>query len=375
MKALGLHFTYKRNVLLFTAIILTIPLIFSCCSGNKSTKQKTRKHTNAVTQKVFSVIEPENHQTVNQGDSVSLFLSSDGNAAPDSIQIQHNNELVAHTKTGPLHFVFNAMDHLVGNQNLKVRIFFSDSISENHNLNLFVLPEAAPKQYSYKVIRAFYHDKRAYTQGLLYKDGKLFESTGKERRSSIRHIDIENGEIINKTALEPQFFGEGIAVVGNEIYMLTYVSQVGFVFDAVTLDIRRKFSLQTREGWGLTTYNNELIMSDGSASLYFFEPEYFTLNRQLEVCTNKGYQNNLNELEYTPYGLMANVYGHNYIVLIDINTGIVKGKVDLEALFPEDVPKNYDHVLNGIAYNNDKGTFYVTGKQWPVMYEITIDID
>ena len=155
--------------------------------------------------------------------------------------------------------------------------------------------------------------------------------------------------------------------------MLTYRAQMGFVFDPDNFEVKRQFNLQTGEGWGISTYNDTLLLTDGSSNLYFFLPDdYFTLVNQIEVCNDKGLVDNLNELEYTPMGLFSNVYGQDLIYIIDIRQGIVTHFLNLEDLFPKGVARDMDHVLNGIAYNQDSNTFYITGKLWPIMYEIKL---
>lgn len=366
-----IHHTRSFIVYPFAVILL---LIIACCSTNQSSSKKT-KNKPAKNAQLFKVASPEKNQVVKQGEMISLELTNKNGITLDSIKLSVNNTAVElHSNEGD-NYNFNITSPLVGSHNYQLQLFYSDSLSQSNSLNLFVLPQSIPENINYKVLRKFKHDPKAYTQGLLYRDGHIYESTGKKKQSSIRRINVETGEIVRKKALDPEFFGEGIAIVGKEIYMITYISQVGFVFDAVTFDLIRKFDLQTREGWGLTTYGDELILSDGSATLFFFEPQYFSLNHQLEVCDNKGLVSNLNELEHTPFGLFANVYGAKHIVLIDEKTGIVKGMLDLSDLFPSDLPEDYEHVLNGIAYNPDLNTFYVTGKQWPVIYELSLDVE
>jgi glutaminyl-peptide cyclotransferase len=369
------NFQTQKSVFFFAIALFSLPILFSCCSGNKTSGTKNKLPESKTPANVFEVFIKEGNKIVNQGDTFSFWLKTAADITPDSIELLCNNNLIALKHLGANNYSALALTNFVGSQVFKTKIFYSDSLTEKHQFELFVLSDQAPKIYSYKILRKFQHDPKAYTQGLLYFNGFIYESTGRKNQSSIRKINTQTGEVVNKKALEPEFFGEGITLINNEIFMITYVSQVGFVFDIETFDLKRKFNLQTREGWGLTTCGSELIQSDGSAKLFFFEPEYFSLTKEIEVCDNKGLISNINELEYTPYGLFANIYGENNLVIIDEKTGIVKAKVDLTDLFPKGVPVNYDHVLNGIAYNPDRKTFYVTGKQWPVMYEILINID
>lgn len=366
------NFSVRRA---FIPLLIAGILIFSCCSTNNSSQEKRQKKTSATIEKAFTLSSPEKGMVIRHGENFDISLVAKNNQNLDSIKLVQDDKAIPTTQISDLKYNCSLLSEMVGTHLYKLTAYYSDSLSETHTLKLFVLPNTTPSAINYKVVRSFDHDPKAYTQGLLYKDGYLYESTGKKKQSTIRKIDLTTGEVVRKKSIDPELFGEGIAVVGKEIYMITYISQVGLVFDAVNFDVIRRFDLQTKEGWGLTTYDNQLLLSDGTATLYFFNPEYFTLDKQIEVCDNKGLVNKINELEYTKYGLFANVYGKKHIVLIDPETGVVKGTLDLSALFPENVPDDFEHVLNGIAYNPEANTFYVTGKQWPVIYEITLSID
>ena len=158
----------------------------------------------------------------------------------------------------------------------------------------------------------------------------------------------------------------------DKLYQLTYRARVGFIYDKVTLELIRQFDLQVNEGWGLTDDGKNLIMSDGSSNLYLLDPEYLTQLDEIEVFDYKGMVPNLNELEYVDGRVFANIYGQTRIVDIDLQTGRVMGELDLKDLRPDGIEDDMDHVLNGIAYNPSTGHFYVTGKYWPVLYEIKI---
>lgn len=370
-KKLFAEFRTATGLLLLIIAVLS----FSCCS----TKQSKEKSSNAKQslkhqEKAFIIQSPKNNERISKGQMVNIELASKQKEQYDSITANIRGKKIELIPTNDDYkFQCNIQNESYGQIPIKLDIYLSDSLHENHLIKVLHLPKEEPKQLTYELIRSFPHDREAYTQGLIYKDGVLYESTGQQRRSSIRAIDPKTGDVIRKKALDPQYFGEGIAIVDNEIYMLTYRAQIGFVFDLVTFDLIKKFNLQTNEGWGLTILNDTILMSDGSANIYFFKPDdYFTLLGQKEICDNLGPITFLNELEYTPHGLYSNVYGKNFIYLIDIHQGIVTHSLDLTELFPENVSHDMDHVLNGIAYNNKTGNFYVTGKQWPVMYEIKI---
>jgi glutamine cyclotransferase len=362
-----IRFNIKFAFIIFPLLIF----IVSCCSSNPK-HAETKESKNPKKEYLFSVESPSSNDIVRIGESFGLRLASKKQRIPDSVVVLEKGLKMQAFKESDFIYKCLLNNKFSGRKNIDITIYYSDSLSEFHRVSITRLPSEAPKQLSFKIIRSIKHDPEAYTQGLFFYKGLLYESTGQPNRSSIRCIDPKTGEIIRKRKLEPQYFGEGIALIGDEIFMLTYREHKGFVFKLSDFELVREFDLQTEEGWGLTSDGEKLILTDGSAYVYYFTPEYFTLENQIEICNNERLVTNLNELELTPDGLYANVYGENYIVLIDLETGVVTKTLDLSAIFPNNIPKDMDHVLNGIAYNSSTKTFYVTGKEWPVMYEISI---
>jgi glutamine cyclotransferase len=230
----------------------------------------------------------------------------------------------------------------------------------------------APVPYSYQVVREYPHDVKAYTQGLQYDEGVLYEGTGNYGTSSVRKVDLETGEVLQIRNLEQSLFGEGITVMGNRIYQLTYKSQVGFIYDKSSFEQIQKVYYQNREGWGLTHNGEELIMSDGTNIIYFLDPDMFTVSRQLEVYDDKGPANSLNELEYIQGKIWANRYYTDEIVIIDPQSGKVEARINLKGILKTADRKPSTDVLNGIAYDSQSKRIFVTGKYWPKLFEIRI---
>ncbi len=349
-------------------------VLLSCCTTNKTSDTRKKDKKPQKHEKIFEVLSPTRTETIYLGETLNVKFTSKKGVVFDSAQTFMNNTPVESTLVSDLEISLKPLTEKVGRNNVSITIFFSDSLVEKHNVKILQLPKESPAIIDYDVIRSFPHDPEAYTQGLLYYDGFIYESTGQQNRSTVRKINPKNGEVLMKKALESRYFGEGLSRKGDELYMLTYHAQEVFVFDINNFDIKRKLTLQTTEGWGLEYDGEKMISSDGSPYLYFMDPEYFTLLGQMEVCNNLGLVDYLNEMEITPYGLLANLYTKDDIVLIDPNTGIVIGVLNLMDIKP-DVPAHPDYVLNGIAYNKKTNTFYVTGKQWPVMYEIKLNLD
>ena len=225
--------------------------------------------------------------------------------------------------------------------------------------------------YSYRVVRSYPHDRSAWTQGLVYKDGLLLESTGLYGHSSLRKVRLETGEVTELKALPDEYFGEGIALFDDRVVQLTWRSRIGLVYDASSLESVGSFAYST-EGWGLTHDGERLIMSDGSATLRFLDPTTFQLTGQLDVRDDRGPVTQLNELEYVRGAVYANVWQTDLIVIISPRTGRVVGRADLAGLLTQGELGQGADVLNGIAYDPDSDRLFVTGKLWPRVFEIVL---
>jgi len=354
---------------LFPVVLIT-GLMIACNSGQRKSVRNTK--STAAKEKFFRLKNPRQDQFFAFSDSLLFEFSALKNTVPDSVSIYYEGQLVHTETTTPLSFRRESVLNKTGRQNLRIKLFYNDSLSQTISLRLIILADEPPSRLSYEVIKTLPHDPGDFIQGLFYYRGFLYEGTGHETKSRLIKTNPENGKVILERRLDDKYFGEGITRVDDKIYQITYQHKVGFVYDLESFEKLREFDLQTMEGWGLCYDGENLIMSDGSSRLYFYGPIGFTLNNQLDVAHDKGLVNNLNELEYHDGVIWANVYGKTTIVKIDAATGIVTADLDLDALFPKDLPRDYDHVLNGIAYNPDHNSYYVTGKYWPVMYEIRI---
>ena len=231
-------------------------------------------------------------------------------------------------------------------------------------------PISAPV-YSYKVVNTYPHDPNAFTQGLVYRDGMLYESTGLRGRSDVRRVELESGRVLERRALLPLFFAEGLAVLHDRIYQLTWTSGIGFVYDRESMELVREFRYGI-EGWGMTHDGKRLIVSDGSEHLYFWDPETLQETNKLTVHDGGRRISNLNELEFINGEIYANVWMQDRIARISPETGKVLSWIDLTGILPlADRRANVD-VLNGIAYDEEKERLFVTGKLWPKLFEIEL---
>jgi glutaminyl-peptide cyclotransferase len=218
-------------------------------------------------------------------------------------------------------------------------------------------------------VRRHPHDSGAFTQGLLWHAGRLYESTGRYGESSLRMIDVESGNVVQRVDLGSQYFGEGIALHDGRLYQLTWREGVAFVYDPLTLRASGRVDY-TGEAWGLTSDGESLIVSDGSSYLTWVDPEGFSLRRTVRVTDGGRPVDQLNELEWIRGEIWANVWHSTQIVRIDPATGAVRGRLELAPLVPPVADR--EAVLNGIAYDEEGDRIFVTGKLWPVLYEIAV---
>jgi glutamine cyclotransferase len=232
------------------------------------------------------------------------------------------------------------------------------------------LAASLPRLYSYEVVTSYLHDPEAYTQGLQYVDGVLYEGTGLYGRSSLRRVDLESGTVEQQVDLADEYFGEGIYVLGERIYQLTWQSQVAFLYDRESFEVLDQFSYST-EGWGLTSDGQDLLMSDGSATIFRRDPQTFAEIGRFTVTEEGDPVNMLNELEYINGSLWANIWLTDEIVIIDPASGEVTARIDFAGLLPEEMADGAD-VLNGIAYDEENDRIFVTGKLWPLLFEIKL---
>lgn len=233
------------------------------------------------------------------------------------------------------------------------------------------VPQAAVQEYSVVSKEEIRHDLSAYTQGFFFYDGYLYESTGQYGESSFRKIDPETGKVLRKEVFPAKYFGEGSCVFDGRAYILTWYEGTCFVYDIETFTKLAEFPYQG-EGWGLTSDGRSLIMSDGTSTLSFRDPMTFLEQRTLTVKDGGREVQFINELEYIDGKIWANIYGLDEIYVIDPVSGKVTAKVDCRGLLDSPYRTSAVDVFNGIAYNHEDGTLYLTGKYWPRMYKVTV---
>ena len=362
------------GVILFSILFF----ISQSCSPGTGSKERPAA-PRSVPSRITSLVEPAGPVTIPLGEEIKVVLSIPDSVTVDSVNVFLGGKLkrtipgsMRDPESGKLEFTLPTSNERTGGSGLRLRLFFTGGKSENHSLQVTLLSNVKPVEYSYQIVNEYPHDVEAYTQGLEYVDGALYEGTGNYGTSSLRQEILETGEVTKIRDLDPSLFGEGITVLGERIYQLTYKSQVGFVYDKSTFEEIQKVYYQNSEGWGLTNNGKELIMSDGTNVIYFLDPEMFTINRQIEVFSDKGPADKLNELEYIKGKIWANRYYTDEIVIINPETGIVEGRINLKGILKPTERKPSTDVLNGIAWDRRGDRVFVTGKRWPLLFQIRI---
>lgn len=324
----------------------------------------SQKKTSSIS---FLSPEPGN---VYLGDTIKLQLNVPETETTDSIVYYVNDSLIDKSNSNePIYFDSSKLR--LGSQQLIARHYQNGELTER-KVSVTLLPHQAPQQISFSVVNSFPHDDGSYTQGLEYSDGFLYESTGEYGHSSLRKVDLKTGEVLQKTDLPKTQFGEGLTIVDNHIIQLTWREGVGLVYDKSSFEKVKEFSYQaSREGWGLCYDGEKLIKSDGSNRLYFLDKNtYAETGKYIDVYSQNGAVDNLNELEYINGKIYANIYLTDKIAIIDPATGIVEAELNLIGLLPQKDHKPDTDVLNGIAYDQENDRIFVTGKKWNTLFEI-----
>ena len=267
-------------------------------------------------------------------------------------------------------------DYGVGKHQISALIFYPEK-TKKENSFFEVLANKKPIVYGYNIINEYPHDTKAYTQGLEYYNGFLYETTGRHGQSTLRKVDPKTGKVLQQVSLDKKYFGEGMTIFNNKIYWLTWQAKKGFIYNLDTFKQEKEFKFnKSVEGWGLTHNNTDLIKSDGTHKIWFLDTETQKEKKSIQVYTNKYAVDNLNELELINGKIYANKYQQNAIVIIDPTTGIVEGIANLKSLKKE-MEKTQklvaqDEVLNGIAFDAENNRLFVTGKHWGKLFEIEL---
>jgi glutaminyl-peptide cyclotransferase len=366
MSKASLNMTHLIRSTIATALVLMI-FAFSCKTNNNkvSTVEQSSPHSIYL----VKVSEPSNGRLFKLGDNINLVLKLyNDKITPDSTIIFLNDKRIG--KVLGLNLILKTNELSLGTIIIRATAY-KEGQHQTASVSVMLKSNVAPKKYTYRVIKSYPHDPDAYTQGLFYKDGFLYEGTGQNGSSSVREVELETGKVIQSINLEHKHFGEGIALLNNKIYQLTWTSEVGFTYDFSAFKQIGTFNYNT-QGWGLTTNGKDLIMSDGSNTIHFMDPDNFSEIKHIEVFDNNDAIDSLNELEFINGDLYANVYQSDLIIIINPETGMVKGVIDFKGLLKDSDRTNHVDVLNGIAWDEVGKRLFVTGKLWPKLYQVEI---
>ena len=296
-------------------------------------------------------------------DKISFNIISTNNNIIDSIEYYLNDKLVSNE--------VKLVDYKVGENNVAAKIFSNNEIiSINQKFDIYSNIE--PEIMTYKVITEYKHDKNAYTQGLEFYNNQLYESTGLNGKSTLRKSDYKSGEILNIVKLDYEYFGEGLTIINDKIYQLTWKNNIGFIYDLDFNKIGNFDYGKSKEGWGLCNDGSFIYKSDGTNKIWILDPETLEEIRFIEVLTNRSKIKNINELEYIDGKIYANTYQFNRDVVIVINplNGVVEKVIDFSGIRDRVTQKPDLDVMNGIAYFD--GKIFVTGKNWDKLFEVEV---
>lgn len=362
-------FQYKqpimRNLVKIVLLSLLVGLTFQCCT---SKNQRSRRPVSAV-----SLYPNARNYILGQPLEIRVSTNTHGGDL-ESVHLYLNSELLLTSDQTDFSFAIDAL-HQLGDNVVRVTSRKTDGIENTRLLNFKVLSNKVPEVYRFNILRDYPHNNLHFTQGLEFHNNHLYEGTGEYGKSGIYKSDYVSGNVLLEKKLPESYFGEGITILNNKLYQLTYKEQTGFVYNLSDFALIDSFKFASKEGWGLTNDGTHLIMSDGTAFLTWINPITYEIEKQVQVADHQRVWQYINELEYVDGSIWANVWTTNQIVRIDAETGQILGSVDLEGILSimhQNQNQRID-VLNGIAYNKRTSTFFITGKLWPKIFEIEIE--
>ncbi|MCD2259217.1 glutaminyl-peptide cyclotransferase [Psychroserpens luteolus] len=339
-----------RSIKAFIITVLSVILI-SC--GNSGT-QKTS----------LSIVTDAKKNVAKLGETVKLSIKNPKDLEISSVNYTLNGIAVDET--------FTLDDERLGIQTITATVTYGDA-SEDISTKLTILNNQTPKVYGYNIINTYSHDITSYTQGLEFHNGELYESTGQYGESKLRKVDYKTGEVLQNIDLADQYFGEGLTIFNNTIYQLTWQEGIGFIYDVNTFEKTGSFTYgKSKEGWGICNDGKHIYKTDGTEQIWFLNPDTLVEEGKLQAYTNKGKIVELNELEWVNGKIYANRYQKNGVAIINPKNGAIEGVIDFSPL--KKLVKQHSglDVLNGIAYNPQTKTLFVTGKRWDKLFEVEV---
>jgi len=352
----------KKSLFPVFSILCLLIIFFSCSNKPK----RSRKPVSSIT------ILPKAKNYI-YGHAISVNVKTKiKNGEIDTINFYYNDSIIR--QTDQLDFTIKELKiNSLGKNSLRVTASKKDGVKNSRIISFNVISDTEPQKLQYSVINDYPHNKEFYTQGLEFHNNYLYEGTGEKGASGIFKINLSTGKILMQHLIDKQYFGEGITILNDKIYQLTYRSQKGFIYDLDDFSLIDSFQYRSKEGWGLTNDGHNLIMSNGTNELIWIDTSDFSEVKKIHVANNKGIINYINELEYIDKKIYANVYTTDLIIIIDPATGKVLSEINMEGII--NMYKNSSDTidyLNGIAYDAKKEKLLVTGKWWPRLFEIEV---
>ncbi len=304
-------------------------------------------------------------------ESIKIEVIDSSNKKIDSIVYSINNLKIGSVK-GNSKFSFALKDQKLGYQNLKANIYF-EGTNEVDSSRVELISDITPKVLTYTIVNTYPHDINSYTEGLEFYKDTLYESAGEYGKSRLLKTDYKTGKILKSLKLEDKYFGEGITIINDKIYQLTYKEHIGYIYDAKTWKLEKSFVFDKPEGWGMTNDGKNIYFNDSSEKIWKMDPETQKTIDNINVYSENNKIKEVNELEWVDGKIYSNIYQKKAIVVINPKNGAVEGMLDMSNLENLIVKLPDTDVLNGIAYNPKTKTFFVTGKNWNKMFEIKIN--
>lgn len=333
--------------------IIFLGLMIVSCSSTSEEKAKD-----------LALVTNAKNGSITLGEALTFSLQNNKGHEISSVHFTFDGKPVAENEVLPT--------TKLGHHELEATVYFGDR-PVTVKTPVTVLNDKAPKIYKFNILNTYPHDISSYTQGLEFYNGHLYESTGQYGESTLRKLDYKTGGILQNLALDKAYFGEGLTILNKKIYQLTWRRGTGFVYDVETFEKTGSFKYgKSKEGWGLCNDGNSLYKTDGSEDIWILNPETLTEEDFIQVYTNKGRIGQLNELEWIDGKIYANIYQRNGVAIINPETGGVEGVIDFTPLKNQVTQHPKLDVLNGIAYNPETQTIFVTGKNWDKLFEVEL---
>jgi glutaminyl-peptide cyclotransferase len=359
----------------FSLWLLGVIFLWTSCHNSKNSpvyQVQESANPNSNTELV-EFVKPFNNSSFKVGEPITFQMRKViDSISIDSIRFSIEGQFYSTLSGNKLEILWNSENSKLGHISVQAIAYASNGRKGIISMIVQILSDTKPIQYTYKILKVYPHDRNAYVQGLIYEKGYFYESDGEYGKSALRRVKLETGESVSYISMDPSIFAEGIAIDNDKIFQITYKEHIGFVYDKATFKLIRKFNYDYDEGWGLEFDGKNFMMTDGGYTIYFIEPEYFTQVGKIEVTSDEGTIDSINELELIQGKLYANVYMQDYVLIIDPKSGKVLGQIDFKGILPK---KDYDsntNVLNGIAWNPENGHLFITGKNWPRLFEVEV---